>query len=76
MATDADLLVALRAAHFALAEAASHLKSREGFSSAYRRASNASDAARDVLISYQRLTDIEQDQETMRMLADIADPNN
>lgn len=36
----------------------------------------ASDAARNVLISYQRLTDIEQDQETMRMLADIADPNN
>ena len=50
--TTADLRKALQAAHFALIEAADHIRSREGWSPAYRRASLASDAARDALLSH------------------------
>ncbi len=47
----ADLRKALQAAHFALIEAADAIQSREGQSPAYRRASNAGDAAREALFS-------------------------
>jgi hypothetical protein len=50
--TNADLRKALQAAHFALVEAADHIRSHEGQSSAYRRASIASDAAREALFSH------------------------
>jgi hypothetical protein len=50
--TTADLRKALQAAHFALIEAADHIQSREGWSPAYRRASLASDVARDALLSH------------------------
>ena len=53
----ADLLTALVAAQFALIEAADHIRSREGWSPAYRRAANASHAARDAVIRYRRATD-------------------
>ena len=46
----ADPLTALRDAHFSLAEAADHIRRSEGWSPAYRRASNASDAAQEALI--------------------------
>jgi hypothetical protein len=52
----ADLLTTLSAAQFALIEAADHIRSREGQSSAYIRASNASHAARDAIIRYRRAT--------------------
>ena len=45
-----ELQLALRAAHFALIEAADHIRRTEGHSNAYRRASNASDSVRDILI--------------------------
>jgi hypothetical protein len=48
-ATVADLRKALQAAHFALIEAADHIRSREGWSPAYRRVSLAADAAQDAL---------------------------
>ena len=44
-----ELQLALRAAHFALIEAADHIRRTEGHSNAYRRASNASDAVREAL---------------------------
>jgi hypothetical protein len=50
--TTVDLRKALQAAHFALIEAADHIRSRESQSSAYRRASIASDAAREALFSH------------------------
>jgi hypothetical protein len=50
----ADLLTALQDAHFALVEAADHIRRREAWSPAYRRASNASDAAREALIKHRR----------------------
>jgi hypothetical protein len=46
----AELKTALNAAHFALLEAADHIRRREGWSPAYRRASNASDVAQQALI--------------------------
>jgi hypothetical protein len=49
--TAANLRKALQSAHFALIEAADRIRSREGQSHAYRRASNASDAAREALFS-------------------------
>ena len=52
----ADLLTALSAAQFALIEAAEHIRSREGHSSACSRAANASHAARDAVIRYRRAT--------------------
>jgi hypothetical protein len=45
-----ELQTALRAAHFALIESADHIRRTKGQSSAYRRASNASAAVRDILI--------------------------
>ena len=53
----ADLLTALSAAQFALIEAADRIRSREGWSPAYRRAANASHAARDAIIRYRMATD-------------------
>ena len=53
----ADLLDALQAAQFALIEAAEQIRSREGWSPAYRRAANASHAARDAVDRYRRATD-------------------
>ena len=53
----ADLLTALQAAQFALIQAADHIQSREGWSFAYRRAANASHAARDAVYRYRRATD-------------------
>ena len=50
-----DLLTALQAAQFALVEAADHIRSREGWSPAYRRASSASDAAQNALIKLPKL---------------------
>ena len=52
----ADLLTALVAAQFALLEAAERIRSREGWSSAYCRAANASHAARDAVIRCRRVT--------------------
>ena len=52
-----DLLTALQAAQFALIEAADRIRSREGWSAAYRRAANASHAARDAIIRYRMATD-------------------
>ena len=52
----ADLLTALVAAQFALIEAAEQIRSREGWSPAYRRAANASHAARDAVDQYRRRT--------------------
>ena len=52
-----DLLTALVAAQFALIEAAEQIRSREGWSPAYRRAANASHAARDAVIRCRRVTD-------------------
>jgi hypothetical protein len=46
----AELKTALNAAHFALLEAADHIRRRESWSPAYRRASNASDVAQQALI--------------------------
>ncbi len=48
-ATAADLRKALQAAHFALIEAADHIRSRGGWSPAYRRVSLAADAAQNAL---------------------------
>ena len=53
----ADLLTALSAAQLALIEAADRIRSREGWSSAYRRAANASHAARDAVVRYRMATD-------------------
>ena len=53
----ADLLTALSAAQFALVEAGDRIRSREGWSPAYRRAANASHAARDAVDRYRRATD-------------------
>lgn len=53
----ADLLTALSAAQFALIEAGDRIRSREGHSSAYRRAANAGNAARDAIIRYRRAID-------------------
>ena len=53
----ADLLAALVAAQFALIEAGDRIRSREGWSPAYRRAANASHAARDAIIRYRMATD-------------------
>ena len=52
----ADLVTALQAAQFALVEAADHIRSREGWSPAYRRALKAINAAREELIKLRRAT--------------------
>ena len=52
----ADLLAAIVAAQFALIEAAERIQSREGWSPAYRRAANASHAARDAVVRYRMAT--------------------
>ena len=52
----ADMLIALQAAQLALIEAAERIRSREGWSPAYRRAANAGDAARDAVIRCRRVT--------------------
>ena len=53
----ADLLDALQAAQLALIEAAERIHSCEGWSPAYRRAANASHAARDAVDRYRMVTD-------------------
>ncbi len=44
------ILAALQQAHWALVQAADHIRSREGHSAAYREAACARDAARDALV--------------------------
>ena len=53
----ADPLDALQTAQFALIETADRIRSREGWSPAYRRAASASHAARDAVDRYRRATD-------------------